>query len=373
MIDFDNYEDFDFDQPFINCPKCGRLLLFNEDYELIAYFEPFKKAKNVIGQVRYISHDFDNLGLQSGRVYNVIAIDRGTITIEDSRNQEMKLPLAFYGEGASLFTSPWEIIFDPSGTLQQYLVPCDDCNDEDLADWFCEVTFGMESRHYTYRCGQEIVEGDFVEVPVGEFGTRLALVTKVHNQSSLIQFPLDRLKTIFGKARHVDWSGERLPELLTQHPELAFDDFSLSEIKKIKLLKLPVGYFWIEADGTLISFWVKRFNSVEGYPIDGHVMLIADDSMVTLAGKIKLCTDIDFSNSRYIDILSDEFDKGSEWQIDDHLSLGITASTRYLIPTFNKFYVPYYLKKDQMGVFSFQIGWKAPSSSNDLSLCFNLT
>ncbi len=27
VIDFDNYEDFD--QPFINCPKCGRLLLFN--------------------------------------------------------------------------------------------------------------------------------------------------------------------------------------------------------------------------------------------------------------------------------------------------------------------------------------------------------
>lgn len=195
----------------------------------------------------------------------------------------------------------------------------------------------------------------------------------VHNQPSLVQFPLDRLKTIYGKARHVDWNGERLPELLTQHPVLAFDFLSLSETKKIKLLKLPVGYFWIEADGTPISFWVKRFDSVEGYPIDGHVMLVADDYIVSLAGKIKLCTDIDFSNSRFVDSLSDGSYEGSEWKIDDQWSVGITADNRYVDPSYSKLYVPYYDKKDQVGVFVFQIGWQTSSSSNDSSLFYNLT
>ncbi len=359
------------------CPICGRLMIFEgeDTFEIYEKTAAIKSSLPFIGQVRCIGHQFNSWGLVRGKVYDVTAIKEGCLTVHVSEiNQTMTLPATFYGEGKKLFEYPWEIIFDPHQELENVIHYSDKWDEEEdnYDEWFCEVEFNSYSNRYTYRCNVDIVVGDFVEVPIRDFGTSIALVTKVHNDPNLVPFPLDRLKTIFGKASYEEWSGSNLEGLLKQFSAFDIAQLYLAEVKKVHVLKTDIGHFWLEADGTPITFLVKRFESVAEHPSEGRLMLIADDSRVSLSGRIKLCTDIDFSSSRYIDILSDEWDEGSEWQVGNK-AIGITVNNRLSVHEFNKLRVPYYFKKDKEGIFSFQLGWKTYKSDDDLDLFFNLT
>lgn len=148
------------------------------------------------------------------------------------------------------------------------------------------------------------------------------------------------------------------------------------------MLETPMGYFWIELNQQPIPMKITQYSFVDDkYSVDCVLKMqpigVTPDKIKTL----KLLSNIDLTTWNEIDVLSDEFSKGWQWEKG-----GLTFGATGIVTNFDggeitnsKHHLPFYeywrteMYNRNSDYYGFMIAWKKFVSIEDLSIYFALT
>ncbi|MBO2536526.1 hypothetical protein [Rummeliibacillus suwonensis] len=152
---------------------------------------------------------------------------------------------------------------------------------------------------------------------------------------------------------------------------------------KVDKLETAIGDFWIEADGKKISFIVidgeaEFAEFCSKYKVNDRKILVPDLSKVKAFNSLKMQSSLNLSEWREVDVVSDEFYAGWQWE-KDGITFGVAVFVNngdldFLVDCSTSKAFPFYIKSEKrfMGAYRFSLAIKDFVSDEDLSVDFAL-
>lgn len=252
-----------------------------------------------------------------------------------------------------------------------------------------EVAFDEYGKLYTYACpDRSMTEDDWVVVPVGKENVlkeaQIINIYESYPETLHLNFPLTKLKTV--AKLYSTFNEERAIERVLTLMDKKVLDFSTVDpnFKEgiYHMLETPMGYFWIELNQQPIPMKIIQYSFVDDeYSVDCVLKMqpigVTPDKIKTL----KLLSNIDLTTWNEVNVVSDEFGEGWQWEkggltfgasgiITNFDGCEVSSSERWL-PFYDYWRTEMYNRNPDY--YGFMIAWKKFVSIEDLSIDFALT
>lgn len=245
---------------------------------------------------------------------------------------------------------------------------------------FCQVQFHPGGKNYTYHCVDNAISvGDWVIVPVGsdQVEKEVRVVKVFQCPVTHPPFPLNHIKSVIQKKSHRNRQADQTMKLLLSNGKVCdiVDEQQLSyETGAYDIVKTPIGNFWLEFNGEPIKMKLStRYPPAdEKYFVEGVYRIKPVQVDFENFIHLKLMTNVDIPNARWIDNLSSAYQDGNNWQVDAY-DIGIAVHPQeyddYEV-LFTDENIPYYAiwPDEYKTCYAFTVAWKYYVSDDDLSM-----
>lgn len=182
------------------------------------------------------------------------------------------------------------------------------------------VTFDNGSKEYHYLCDDETIEaGDLVTVLAGSVEKVVTVKRIFTTLPADAPYPIHRMKSVLGKASSESsiisgefaWYLQKEANVLDLTEAIDLQEY---EDMTYNAIKTPMGYFWVEFDGSEIPITVRKslHPNEEGDEVVS-VSLFPVEFWYDLDSTLALASDRDMEQATYIKLERDDTSIGNSW------------------------------------------------------------